>query len=277
MSESGERSMELANVDRVIEYSAGIAAEFLARRNRIRNFVTEHNLTSGTANEMILRSFLAEHSKGKFAVGQGFVYDPSVSNHDTGCFVSKQCDIIVYDRDYPLVHSEGEVKIILPQAVKLFIEVKTNLTTPELVGTTEKSGALDNVRSAKQISGMSLTPGLIFAFESSKVKTLVKSLREYPQQLPVEHQPTAILLLDRGSIIHRWDQQGKETETYQVIEGSNDKSAAVMAFLLLLYFERITDGLWGGSQFVNMLTRMLEHRTKRVKDVEDFRLSESVD
>lgn len=291
MGDDDKRSMELANADRIIEYSAGIADEFLARHNRIRNFVTEHNLTSGTANEMILRNFLAEHSTGKFAVGQGFIYDPAVSNQDTEYFVSKQCDIIVYDRDYPLVHSEGEVEIVLPESVKLFMEVKTKLTKSALIGTKKQKkkkelnlttstqrqgGALDNISAAKQVSCMNLTPGLIFAFKSSKVRTIVKHLREYPKKLPIEHWPTAILLLNEGIIIHRGDDlKGVETETYKVRKGNNDEKATVMAFLILFYLEKITESLCGGSTFVNILNRMLAYRTKEAKDLTDFRLGEN--
>ena len=105
----------------------GSADEFLARLNRIRSFVPEHNLTSGTANEMLLRNFLSEYSSGKFALGQGFICEPTIPDRATHHLVSKQCDIIIYDRDYQLVHSEGEVKVVWPQAVRMVIEVKTKL------------------------------------------------------------------------------------------------------------------------------------------------------
>ena len=82
--------MSEINVGSLIKYGQGIAEEFKARRNRIRNFVTDHNLTSGTANEMILRDFLASLSPRRYTVGQGFICNPTRPSQ-----VSRQCDILV--------------------------------------------------------------------------------------------------------------------------------------------------------------------------------------
>ena len=77
-----------SSIERMIQYCSGIAGEFEARLNRIRAFVPDHNLTSGTANEMILRDFLASLSTGHYTVGQGFICNPTASDS-----VSKQCDM----------------------------------------------------------------------------------------------------------------------------------------------------------------------------------------
>jgi hypothetical protein len=60
------------HADTFFEYCMGVAQEFEARLNRIRVFV-KHNLTSGTANEIILRDFLAaplKKRKEKDRIGQ---------------------------------------------------------------------------------------------------------------------------------------------------------------------------------------------------------------
>lgn len=265
--ESDEQSIDLENVDRMIDYSTGIANEFLARLNRIRSFVTEHNLTSGTANEMILRNFLAEFSTGKFAVGQGFVCHPAIPNQLSKNFVSKQCDIIVYNRDYPLVHTEGDVKVVWPHSVQLLVEVKTNLRKRDLVD------ALANINAAKKIPYMRLTPGMIFAFQSSRVETIVKHLREYKTKMSVEYYPVAFLLLDKGTIIHRWIPSKSEvTEVYQVRKGHNNGKAVVMAFLMMSFFDIVMGNLAGGSEVANMINRMLEYRTYSAG--EDFKIGE---
>ena len=79
------------NVERMLQYCSGIADEFAARMNRVRNYVTKHNLTSGTANETILRNFLTKLSSGRYRIGQGFICDPTTPDA-----VSRQCDILVY-------------------------------------------------------------------------------------------------------------------------------------------------------------------------------------
>ena len=266
MDVDNQTQIPLPNVDRMIRYCTGVADEFLARLNRIRSFVPEHNLTSGTANEMLLRDFLSEYSNGKFALGQGFICDPTIPDQATHHLVSKQCDIIVYNRDYPLVHSEGAVKVVWPQAVRMVIEIKTKLNKKDLFD------ALDNICAAKQVAYMNLTHGLIFAFKSSTTQTIVKHLREYDKELSINHSPTAILLLDRGTIIHRWNPVESDNEIYQVREGVNGKKAVVMAFLVMFFFDILLEGLFGGSSISNMLRRMLEYRTISV--LEDFKIGE---
>lgn len=263
---NNESPVIVSNVDRMIKYCTGVADEFLARLDRIRYFVA-HNLTSGTAHEMILRDFLASFSTGRFGVGQGFICDPTIPDHLTEYRVSKQCDIIVYNRDYPLIHSEGEVKVVWPQSVKLFIEVKTKLNKKEMVN------ALDNICSAKYVPYMRLTDGLIFAFKSSKVQTIIKHLQQYPN-LSIENAPSAILLLDKGVIIHRWTPvEGEISDTYEVRAGNNGEKAIVMAFLLMFFFNILMGSSWGGSGIANMLRRMLEGRTKKIS--EDFIIGDS--
>jgi hypothetical protein len=90
--------------------------------SRMRVFV-QHNLSTGTANEVILREFLSKHAPGNFDVSQGFICDPSEKK-----WVSKQCDILVYNKNhYPVVYAEGSVKVVWPKSVAMVIEVKTIL------------------------------------------------------------------------------------------------------------------------------------------------------
>jgi hypothetical protein len=257
---------EIPNVDRMIEYCTGIADEFLARLNRIRAFIPDHNLTSGTANETMLRNFLAEFSSGSFAVGQGFICDPTISPEVTEHTISKQTDILIYNRDYPIVHSEGEVKVVWPQSVRMLIEVKTKLNKKGLIE------ALNNIYIAKQVPYMNLVPGLIFAFKSSSVETVIKHLREYPKMLPASQSPSVILLLDKAVIIHRWSPLDAETSLYEVRKGHAGNKAVVIAFLVMFFFNIVMSGAWGGASITNMLRRMLEHRTERI--LENFEIGE---
>lgn len=270
MEMSKKQSERLESIDRMMDYSTGIANEFLARLNRIRSYVPDHNLTSGTANEMILRNFLAKFSTGKFAVGQGFVCHPAIppQHSDSVPHVSKQCDIIVYDRDYPLVHSEGEVKVVWPQSVQMLVEVKTNLQKDDL------DKALENIASAKSVPYMRTTPAIVFAFDSMSPGTVVKHLRNYQSELHVNYYPTTILLLNQGVILHRWVPEiSHSTDVYQVRKGISDKRATVMAFLMMFFFDIVIGNKVGGSEVVNMLAQLLEHRTDKILD--NFRIGEN--
>jgi hypothetical protein len=240
----------------MVQYCSGIASEFEARLNRVRTFIPDHNLTSGTANEIILRGFLARFSAGQYRVGQGFICDPTASD-----LVSKQCDILVYDcHNYPLVHSEGEVVLIFPQAAKMVIEVKTRLNKKDL------KDALENIRVAKQLN--STINGVVFAFKSCRQKTVIKHLQQYAEQLPMQHAPIAILLFDRGVIINRWPgtESGGGENLYQVRASKDGSNAIVIAFLHLLFFDVQMQEVWGGAGIANMMRRMLEDGTDKIAE-----------
>ncbi len=239
----------------MLQYCSGIAHEFASRRNRVRNFVTNHNLSSGTANETILRNFLAQMSSGRYKVGQGFIYQSSESIK-----VSKQCDIMVYDhQDYPLVHSESGIDIVFPEAARMVIEVKTKLTSKNL------KDALENIASAKSIN-FSIN-GVVFAFQSLKESTIIENLRIYAKDLDIHQAPIAILILDKGIIIHRWPgtELGGLSNTFCIRKSKNEM---VIAFLLLHFFDVEMQGIWGGAAIQNLLQKMLdEHTTQYDADI----------
>jgi hypothetical protein len=217
--------MSEINTDSLIKYGRAVAKEFGARRNRIRNFVTEHNLTSGTANEIILRDFLASLSPGRYTVGQGFICNPTRPNQ-----VSRQCDILVFDQiNYPLVHFEGDVKVVWPESVQVVIEVKTRLDRNQL------AAAIGNIRAAKQLRTMIM--GMIFAFGSSRAGTIIKNLRQYSEGFPMQYAPEVILLLDRKTIFVSTRRMG-EKSTY-VVRTAKDEGVLV-TYLLLRFLDELS-------------------------------------
>jgi hypothetical protein len=244
----------------IVQYSISIAQEFKARMDRMRNFV-EHNLSSGTANEAILREFLSQHAPGNYHVGQGFIFDPVDPRPIS--MVSRQCDVLIYDQNnFPPVYSTGEVKVVFPDSVAMIIEVKTKLSSNK--GASEVNNAIENIMAAKQLRAY--CPGVIFAFESPKLETVIKHLRSCPSVEPWL-SPVAILLLDKGIIIHCWDpdnrpdysrQPGKYPQ-YKVVAGKEDESAIVIAFLLLLFLESVVPPKRGS--FTVALSALLKYWT----------------
>jgi hypothetical protein len=245
-----------SSIERIIEYCTGIASEFEARLNRIRTFVPDHNLTSGTANEEILRNFLAGHVAARFKVGQGFICDPTNSNS-----VSKQCDILVYDHhSYPNVYVDGNVEVVFPDSVRMLIEVKTNLTKEKLYQ------ALENIEAGRRLNYR--MSGVIFAFESPSLEKLIANLREYPRQIDSHHVPIAILSLNEGIVIHRWPgtELGGTRSAYEVRVSKKEKGNLVIAFLLLLFFDAQMLGVVGGAAIENLIRNMLADRMEAVLD-----------
>jgi Domain of unknown function (DUF6602) len=248
--------------DSVLAYCMGIAGEFQSRINRMQTFVKKHNLTSGGANETILREFLSKHAPTTYEVGQGFICDLTDSER-----VSRQCDILIYDQsNYPVIHSDGSIKIVMPDAASMVVEVKTRFTKKDVVS------ALQNVEAAKTLN--TEMTGVVFSFYSSSLKTVINNLQAYPEYIHQDHKPTAILLFDEGVIIHRWNLMrgrdidrapGTDPEAFGVRVAKQEKGAVVVTFLLLHFFEKVGQGvIW--SRTANMLLDLLEEHTEKAHD-----------
>lgn len=251
-----KKDKKLTNTDQILSYCSGTAREFEARLNRVRNFVTNHNLSSGTANETILRNFLAQLSSKRFSVGQGFIYAMSESPK-----VSKQCDILVYDHEnYPLIHSESGIDIVFPESARMVIEVKTKLTSDTL------KDALENITSVRKIN---LTiNGVIFAFQSLSENTILNSLKINSKNLEISTAPISILILDKGLILHRWpgSDLGGTGKAFSVRQSKDRTSDMVIAFLLLHFYDTQMQGVWGGASIQNLLQEMIEQYTIKYSD-----------
>jgi hypothetical protein len=246
----------------MLDYCIGIAREFQSRINRMQTFVKKHNLSSGGANETILREFLSAHAPARYEVGQGFICD--LGDRD---LVSKQCDVLVFDRsNFPVLHSDGSIKVEMPEAVRMVIEIKTRFTKAHV------EGSVLNV-----VTAVNLNPqltGLIFSFYIPGINSVISNLRRYPEYIHQDHKPTAILLFDKGVLIHRWDLMrgrditgtpGSDPEAYGVRVARHDKGAVVVTFLLLHFFEKVAHGiLW--SSAANMLLGLLEEHTEKLHD-----------
>jgi hypothetical protein len=248
--------------DKIIEYCLGVALEFEARVNRMRVFV-RHNLSSGNANEIILREFLSSHTSGNYHVGQGFICTLAEMGR-----ASKQCDILIYNQnDYPLIHSDGPIKIVWPESARMVIEVKTKFDKNEI------ETALENIKSAKELNRQVV--GIIFAFNSPKISTIAKNLQKYQYPLDNDLLPDAILLFDKGVIIHRWGiaryhdiESGANPNAHAVRVGKgSNKSAVVVTFLLLIFLD-IVSNMDYVTNAKNMLIDLIKKYTD--KEIDDI-------
>jgi hypothetical protein len=249
-----------SRANRYLDYCISVADEFQARINRLRVFVS-HNVSSGTANESILREFLSLHAPSEVQVAQGFIFDPFEEDEP-----SKQCDILVYDQmRFPLAYADGPIKVVFPDAARMVIEVKTMLDGKAL------AQAIENIVSADNLSGqMDRFYGVIFAFKSPRSwKTVIDNMRKYQT---VTCAPTAILLLDKGIIIHSYgwlrekEMMSQPAKTPSVwypyaVRRSKDsrKGAIVVAFLLLLFFQSAGGGLFESIPINAIIDAMEEH------------------
>lgn len=247
--------MEEMHSEKFVEYCIGMAKEFDARLNRIRVFVA-HNLTSGNANELILRDFLAMHAPKRFHVGEGFICDPTAQNK-----VSRQCDILVYDQGaFPVVYEDGPIKIVWPDSARVVIEVKTTFEGEAII-----ESAIDNIQAARAVSKQ--VNGIIFAFRSATIKTIQPKVHRLLSSVSSNERPSVILLFDRGIIIHRTANHNR----FIVHQAKNDseKQAVVIAYLLLIFF----DSVWNAPQgthdagTVQVLRELLDRYTTHIDSI----------
>ncbi len=103
-----------------IQYHQSIAEELTVTQNRIRDLIgNRHWLTDGERKEAAFRKVLRNHIPERFHVGKGFV-----------CFekgTSNQIDILITDKNHPVLFKDGELRIVTPDAVRAIIEVKTRI------------------------------------------------------------------------------------------------------------------------------------------------------
>ncbi len=109
----------------VNRYFESLTEEFVALKNRVRFYIEDqHWLTDGEWKESVLRSMLRRHLPDSIGVGRGFVISPSKT--------SSQVDILLYDRNKPILFQDGDFVMVTPDATRGIIEVKTKVQKRQL-------------------------------------------------------------------------------------------------------------------------------------------------
>lgn len=210
-----------------VQYCQTVAAELEERLKRMQ-IIVDYKLRSGTGYAEILRSFLDEHSAGKYKVGEGFIVNPfsegAASNH---------CDILVYDQvQYPLLDVEGDVRVVLPRAAAMVIEVEPYLSEERLVR------SFESIRSARRV--YHYLTGVIFAFNSAEPRLLFETMQAHAQEWRIDSAPIAIIGMEKGFMAHRAKmtlQLGGGSSQFEAYESKGVDLAASLEFLFLIFFD----------------------------------------
>ena len=102
------------------EYYRSLTLEMDAVQNRVRNLIGNvHWPTDGEWKETVLRTILRRHLPPTVSVGRGFIVGP---RHP-----SSQIDLLIYDTSFPVLHQDGDLVFVVPDAVRAIIEVKTRI------------------------------------------------------------------------------------------------------------------------------------------------------
>lgn len=107
-------------------YYRSLSLEIEALKGRVRQLIRNHHWqTDGEWKETVLRSVFRRHLPPGVGVGRGFIVGERRP--------SSQIDVLLYDTTYPLLHQDGDLVFVVPDAVRAVIEVKATLT-PAIAG-----------------------------------------------------------------------------------------------------------------------------------------------
>lgn len=193
-----------------------------------------HNASKGSEAEEIVRKFLENHLPRRFAVGSGFIIDPTD-------VISKQTDIVIYDAfNCPIYRASESAAIFPSDNVAAVIEVKSRLTKKEL------QNAWENIQATKSLKKRitrapgpprSQTYGCIFAFNSD---LSLNSISELYHDLMVEfgigYHPDLILVLDKAVFTLTCYIPGVDSWNPAVLEGFGG-SAGEGSHIAISYME----------------------------------------
>lgn len=172
-----------------------------------------HQGAKGAYRENALEDFLLDRRlPERYGIGSGEVVGP-IQN------VSKQCDLIIYDKlnGFSLLYQKN-TQVYPIECVAGIIEVKSSLSKTEFLT------ALENIKSVKSLVPNEITTtkvnefistnykrplpfGAVFAYrlDGNSLESLEKNLSEWEKDVPKEFWPNVIAVLDEGLIFHYSD------------------------------------------------------------------------
>ena len=207
----------------------------------------DHRGEKGEFREYIAGQFLRSFLPRCYGIGSGQVFAEDGNS-------SNQIDLVLYDTVFSNVLFREANSCLFPcESVYGTVEVKTNLSTPEL------ETAVANVASVKRLDRASsdmcdMLPfrrfnvgtglvydrqirnpylGIVFAYEGLSSDTVVAKLNRYLQtrDFPVEHLPDFVFCYRRGYVVAKFRSEeqrlvpappGSSFERYEAISTGND-------------------------------------------------------
>jgi len=195
-----------------LEYQKSVAAEFKAYENRVRSLIDGvHWGEEGRYKEIILMNYLKRVLPKNLSVGTGFV-----RNNDK---ISSQIDIIIYDNSFPLLFSEGDFVIAIPNNVIGIIEVKTKIEPSNICEIMEKAN--NNADIITGNTGIEIFNG-IFSFNCSSnlnsQEKYIKELKSYNWVvLPIPPKRYISRFYSRGGCLPHLPKRWKKQITHLVL------------------------------------------------------------
>jgi hypothetical protein len=139
-----------------VDFHKTTTKELLAIKDRVRHLIN-HWGEDGRYQEAVLKSVIERFLPERYCIASGFVIKQTsiAGTHEA----SNQIDILIYDRDYPVLFKEGDFAIVTADSVEAIIEVKANL---------KNQGAEKVIRKANEIGQF------VFNAKSSQEKKTIQ-------------------------------------------------------------------------------------------------------
>jgi len=181
------------------KFHKSIGEELLAVKDRVRNLIGMANAgEEGRYKEEILKRVIREHLPEKFSVDTGFILGQKPS-------VSKQIDIIIHDKEFPVIFRSGDFVIVTGEGVRAIIEVKTKVTPSSLKKVVPIASNNGIVAMSGHTGPLDFFNG-VFCFKRSagSVNSAFKAIKHGLEQLPRSqmHAVAGIVCLGADSIIN---------------------------------------------------------------------------
>ncbi len=144
------------------EFHISTGKELIAIKDRVRNLI-EHWSEDGRYKEAVLKTVIQRFLPEKYQIATGFVVKSTFdrSNHSA----SRQIDIIIYDKQFPVLFKENDFVIVVPDSVRAIIEVKANLENQGIEKVARKANELGEfIFGGKQLKEKHLFNG-IFSYD----------------------------------------------------------------------------------------------------------------
>lgn len=112
----------------LIAFQKSITLELVTLKNRVRNIIDDANWgEEGRYKEAILKKSISSFLPGNLSIGTGFIVRNDGHYAGQNGMISSQLDLIIYDNSIPVVFKEGDFVILLDEAVRGVIEVKSRI------------------------------------------------------------------------------------------------------------------------------------------------------
>lgn len=112
----------------ILSFQKSITQELITIKNRVRNIIDDANWAEeGRYKEAILKKVISSFLPGNLSIATGFIVRNDDHFAGQNGMISTQLDLIVYDNAIPVVFKEGDFVIVLDNAVRGIIEVKSKI------------------------------------------------------------------------------------------------------------------------------------------------------